>query len=350
MDINYQKQMDKIVAALRGRQPRLLLQSCCGPCSSAVLETLTRYFDVALFWYNPNIYPQSEFNKRFENQIKVIEDMAVLESGETFYNADDVSLLSHIIYAEAGNQPIAGKIGVGDVVMNRVASDRFPDTVKDVIYAPGQFEPVQRGSIGMVELYGTAIGLIGLTEIGAASARLYLRIGEVGYNSVRSAAYAALPMLRYAFYRLGLQTVQLDAAAGNAEAAAVFSKMGFLARGGPGAETAELTLTRADFARHEGGRDVRGLSAGYQPRPPLHRQGPGGHRAEGARGRHRPRLHRQGQRPGALRAGHQAFRPQYAGHRPLAGVEHQVPGRGDRLCRGPQRAAEDQPRDQLFQG
>ncbi|MEA4946620.1 MAG: GNAT family N-acetyltransferase [Oscillospiraceae bacterium] len=103
----------------------------------------------------------------------------------------------------------------------------------------------------MVELYGTAIGLIGLTEIGAASARLYLRIGEVGYNSVRSAAYAALPMLRYAFYRLGLQTVQLDAAAGNAEAAAVFSKMGFLARGGPGAETAELTLTRADFARHE---------------------------------------------------------------------------------------------------
>ena len=77
------------------------------------------------------------------------ENMAVLESGETFYNADDVSLLSHIIYAEAGNQPIAGKIGVGDVVMNRVASDRFPDTVKDVIYAPGQFEPVQRGSIGM---------------------------------------------------------------------------------------------------------------------------------------------------------------------------------------------------------
>ena len=75
MDINYQKQMDKIVAALRGRQPRLLLQSCCGPCSSAVLETLTRYFDVALLWYNPNIYPQSEFNKRFENQIKVIEDM-----------------------------------------------------------------------------------------------------------------------------------------------------------------------------------------------------------------------------------------------------------------------------------
>ena len=55
---------------------------------------------------------------------------------------------------------------------------------------------------------------------------------------------------------------------------------------------------------------------------------------EGGR-RHLPRLHRQGQRSGALRAGDQALRPRDEDHRPLAGVGHQGPGRGDRLRRGP---------------
>lgn len=79
MEVNYQKQLDKIVDGLRGERPRLLLQSCCGPCSSYVLEYLTRYFDVTLFWYNPNIYPEAEFNKRFQNQIKVIEAMGLAD-------------------------------------------------------------------------------------------------------------------------------------------------------------------------------------------------------------------------------------------------------------------------------
>jgi epoxyqueuosine reductase len=79
MEVNYQKQLDKIVDGLHGEQPRLLLQSCCGPCSSYVLEYLTRYFDVTLFWYNPNIYPEAEFNKRFQNQIKVIEEMGLAD-------------------------------------------------------------------------------------------------------------------------------------------------------------------------------------------------------------------------------------------------------------------------------
>lgn len=77
------------------------------------------------------------------------DDMAVLASGETFYNADDVDRLSHIIYAEAGNQPLAGMIGVGAVVMNRVSSDRFPNTIEEVLYAPGQFDPVSNGSINL---------------------------------------------------------------------------------------------------------------------------------------------------------------------------------------------------------
>jgi N-acetylmuramoyl-L-alanine amidase len=60
---------------------------------------------------------------------------------------EDVKLLAQIINAEAGNQPYNGKIAVGNVVMNRVESPKFPDTIKDVIYQKGQFSPVSDGSI-----------------------------------------------------------------------------------------------------------------------------------------------------------------------------------------------------------
>lgn len=73
MKQNYQKQMDSVVAALpQGTRPRLLLQSCCGPCSSYVLEALTPYFDVTVLYYNPNIQPREEYDLRLENQRKII--------------------------------------------------------------------------------------------------------------------------------------------------------------------------------------------------------------------------------------------------------------------------------------
>ena len=52
-------------------RPKILLHSCCGPCSSTCIERLKQNFDVTVFYYNPNIYPQSEFNIRLENQKKV---------------------------------------------------------------------------------------------------------------------------------------------------------------------------------------------------------------------------------------------------------------------------------------
>ena len=71
-------------------------------------------------------------------------------SADQFYNADDLYWLSRIIYAESGNQPLSGKIAVGNVVLNRVASDRFPDTVKSVVFDRKdavQFEPVANGTV-----------------------------------------------------------------------------------------------------------------------------------------------------------------------------------------------------------
>ena len=68
--MNYQKELDKLTRRLEaeGRVPRLLLHSCCAPCSSYVLEYLSNYFSIAVFYYNPNIFPESEYTKRICEQ------------------------------------------------------------------------------------------------------------------------------------------------------------------------------------------------------------------------------------------------------------------------------------------
>ena len=48
------------------KKPRLLLHACCGPCSSAVLERLADFFDISIFYYNPNIHPAAEYERRLE--------------------------------------------------------------------------------------------------------------------------------------------------------------------------------------------------------------------------------------------------------------------------------------------
>lgn len=75
--INYQKELEKELEkiAAGGRAPKLLLHSCCAPCSSYVLEYLSRYFEITVFYYNPNIYPESEYRKRVIEQQKFIGDM-----------------------------------------------------------------------------------------------------------------------------------------------------------------------------------------------------------------------------------------------------------------------------------
>ena len=76
---NYMRELDRIIEKRGGKRPRVLLHSCCGPCSSAVLETLTRSFDVTLLWFNPNLYPREEFDRRFETQMELIEKMGLTE-------------------------------------------------------------------------------------------------------------------------------------------------------------------------------------------------------------------------------------------------------------------------------
>lgn len=61
--------------------------------------------------------------------------------------SEDTYLLAKIINAEAKDQPYSGKVAVGNVIMNRVESPQFPDTIRDVVYQKGQFSPVANGSI-----------------------------------------------------------------------------------------------------------------------------------------------------------------------------------------------------------
>ena len=56
-------------------KPKLLLHSCCAPCSSYVIEYLTKYFDITIFYYNPNISPIDEYYKRKDEQIKLINNI-----------------------------------------------------------------------------------------------------------------------------------------------------------------------------------------------------------------------------------------------------------------------------------
>lgn len=71
---NYQRELEAVLSeiSLQSRVPRLLLHSCCAPCSSYVLEYLAEYFSITVFYYNPNITPQEEYEKRVSELRRLI--------------------------------------------------------------------------------------------------------------------------------------------------------------------------------------------------------------------------------------------------------------------------------------
>lgn len=75
MKENYQKKLDRIIEGLQDEKPSLLLHSCCAPCSSYVLEYLSKYFQITVYYYNPNIDSKEEYEKRAEEQRRLISEM-----------------------------------------------------------------------------------------------------------------------------------------------------------------------------------------------------------------------------------------------------------------------------------
>lgn len=74
---NYSKELEAILNRLEetGETPTLLLHACCAPCSSAVLEYLSRYFSISILYYNPNISPKEEYDKRKAELARLLSEM-----------------------------------------------------------------------------------------------------------------------------------------------------------------------------------------------------------------------------------------------------------------------------------
>ena len=82
--MNLQKNLDALLSDIERTTPApsLLLHACCAPCSSYVLEYLSRYFTITLFWYNPNIFPESEHSLRFNALLHLPKQMNLANPAE----------------------------------------------------------------------------------------------------------------------------------------------------------------------------------------------------------------------------------------------------------------------------
>lgn len=87
--INYHKKLEEIVKqnSKTGTVPTVLLHSCCAPCSSYCIEYLSQFFEVTVFYYNPNIYPDEEYYHRVKEQQRFIEEYYknAIDNGRKIY-------------------------------------------------------------------------------------------------------------------------------------------------------------------------------------------------------------------------------------------------------------------------
>lgn len=93
-NVNYDKEMDKIISAIKksGVKPTLLMHACCAPCSSACLKRIKDFFDITVYYYNPNIDSTEEYNKRSAEQERLCREFGVKfiseeYAPEEFYSA-----------------------------------------------------------------------------------------------------------------------------------------------------------------------------------------------------------------------------------------------------------------------
>ena len=151
------------------------------------------YFEDGVYNINGTIVvPLRELAKIFGLTLELVQEewsiqidaggSELLSNGEEFYDSDALYWLSHVIYSEAGNQPLEGMIGVGNVVMNRVSdeSGAFPATIEGVIFQYGQFDVARTGAIYMTP-----------NEESVVAAKLCLE----GYNTVGDSKWFVNPYI-----------------------------------------------------------------------------------------------------------------------------------------------------------
>lgn len=93
MKVNYHKIMEEELKKISGNKPKLLLHSCCAPCSTHVIKTLSEFFELEIYFFNPNIFPSDEYERRLDEQIKLVKEMGfsykIVDVGyncESFYS------------------------------------------------------------------------------------------------------------------------------------------------------------------------------------------------------------------------------------------------------------------------
>lgn len=114
--------------------------------------------------------------------VMVKKGLGTVVAGDNFYDPSAVYWLSRIIYCESGGESLAGQIAVGNVVLNRVKSDRYPNTIYDVIFAPNQFGPAVTGTINRTP-----------SEMSIIAAKISLE----GYNVAGNSLYFINPTDAY---------------------------------------------------------------------------------------------------------------------------------------------------------
>jgi len=96
---NYQKKLDEIIEkeAKNDRVPTLLLHACCAPCSSYVLEYLSKYFLITILYYNPNINDIDEYNRRLEEEKRLISELKTVNSVSLIEGVYDNDIFNNLI-------------------------------------------------------------------------------------------------------------------------------------------------------------------------------------------------------------------------------------------------------------
>ena len=129
---------------------------------SQTSNSITKYADQISDAEKKALAYEAEIKKKEEDleylKKKLAEEIALSQAAsnaswrdisEVSFADGDVYLLANLIYCEAGGEPYAGKLGVGSVVINRVLSSKFPDSIVGVIYQGGQFSPVASGRLAL---------------------------------------------------------------------------------------------------------------------------------------------------------------------------------------------------------
>ena len=103
--MNYQKQLEEVIKQEKNNRKKLLLHSCCAPCSSYVLEYLREYFDITVFFYNPNISNAVEYEKRLQEEKRLIEAYNKQVESGNFENMNSTENASIIKILDIGYEP-----------------------------------------------------------------------------------------------------------------------------------------------------------------------------------------------------------------------------------------------------